>query len=167
MSDNASSKIEPLRLTPDIIQPTAVLVISVLLFVAGIYMVLHGVIEALYLVALFSLAIAASVITILPGSCYLEIDDTGLKIVSRFRETHYQWSQIERVGIFEIGIVKRIGIDLNVSYAGPERVPNYMKSASGYHVTVPHMTGVELENLRDILCQCVAATTIPDQRESV
>ena len=149
--------IEPIRLTPDHSYPSLVLLVSIILFAAAIEMVLQGITEAWFLVGLFGLAIFASVITILPGACYLEINEKGLKVVSRFRETDYLWSQIERIGIFEVGIIRRIGIDLNKSYRGSERVPEYMKPASGYHVTLPLMKGLELEELHGILEQCLKA----------
>lgn len=158
MNKNASSKTELIRLTPEITQPAVVLAISIFLFAVGVQMVFHDIPEAWFLVGLFALAITASLMTILPGACFIEIDELGLKVVSRFRETHYQWSQIERVGIFEIGIVKRIGIDLNNSFHGSERVPNYMKPASGYHVTLPLMAGLELESLLEVLEKCLTAT---------
>ncbi len=152
----------PLRLMPEKIQPVVILIISVILFSAGIELVRSGVPEAWLLVGLFGLAIFASLMTVLPGACFIEIDETGLKVISRFRETRYQWSQIERIGIFEVGIVRRIGIDLNSSYRGPERVPNYMKPASGYHVTLPLMTGIELDEMLEVLQKCLVATSQED-----
>ncbi len=165
MYENASSKTAPLRLTPDITQPVVVLAISILLFAAGVELVRNGLPQAWLLVGLFALAILASLMTVLPGACFLEIDETGLRVVSRFRETQYQWSQIDRIGIFEIGIVRRIGIDLNNSYPGSERVPDYMKPASGYHVTLPLIAGLELENLVEILEKCLSATATPATSE--
>ena len=159
MAENTSSPIEPLRLTPDILQPAIILGVSIALLALGVFIVIQGNYQALFLVVLFTLAIIASLYSILPGSCYIQVDSVGIKTVSRFRETIYLWSQIERIGIFEIGIVKRIGIDLNKTYAGPERVPEYMKSASGYHVTIPLMTGLELEELYAFLVKCHAVST--------
>ncbi len=157
MNKQTPSKIEPIRLTPEHSYPGLVLLVSIILFAAALEMVLQGIVEAWFLVGLFGLAIFASSLTILPGACYLEVNEKGLKVVSRFRETDYLWSQIERIGIFEVGIVRRIGIDLNKSYRGPERVPDYMKSASGYHVTLPLMKGLELEELLAILERCLKA----------
>ncbi len=159
MSDNFSSTIEPVQFTPETTQTTLVLGISIVLFSAAVELVRRGVPQAWLLVGLFGLSIFACLMTLLPGACLIEIDETGLKVVSRFRETVYRWDQIERIGIYEVGIIRRIGIDLNKSYPGPERVPNYMKPASGYHVSLPIMKGIELEELLDVLQRCLLATS--------
>lgn len=155
MNEKTLPKIEPIRLMPEDSYPRLVLLVSIILFAAAIEMVVQGITEAWFLVGLFGLSIVASLMTVLPGACYLEVNDKGLKVVSRFRETDYLWSQIERIGIFEVGIIKRIGIDLNKTYHGSERVPEYMKPASGYHVTLPLTKGLELEELLGILKQCL------------
>ena len=156
-------QIEAIRLFPDKLMPIFVLCFSTFFLLAGLNLAFQGVLQGWYLVSLFGLAIVASGSAVLPGSSFLEIDGRGLKIVSRYRETFYAWSQIERIGIFEIGIVKRIGIDLNDSFKGPQRVPEYMKSASGYHVTLPHVTAMELENLLEVLLKIREVTQTSDR----
>ncbi|WP_339743801.1 hypothetical protein [uncultured Rubinisphaera sp.] len=151
-------EIPTLRFTPDLTRSIAVLVFSVLFLAIGIELVKDGVLEGLLLVVLFSLAIVACLSVILPGACFVEIDPEEITISSSFRRKVYRWDQVERIGIFEVGIIRRIGVDLNAKYPGPERVPNYMKSASGFHISLPSMSGMEPDGLLEVMQKCFDAS---------
>lgn len=146
-----------LRLTPDTTRSLAVLIFSVLMIWFGLKVVESGNPEGWFMVCIFSLSTIASLTIVLPGSCYLQVDGAGVTISSCFRKRQYRWDQIERMGIFQVGIIRRVGVDLNARYAGPERVPKFDKPASGYHVSLPAMNGMELEDLLELMQQCHAA----------
>ncbi len=149
-----------LRLTPDLTRSIIVLVFSVIFLAAGIEMVSQGNMAGWFLVTLFTLSIVASLSVILPGACYLEVDPAGVTVASGFRRKTYRWDQVERIGLFEVGMIRRVGVDLNRHYTGPERVPNYDKSASGFHVALPPMSGMEPEKLLDVMEQCMKASGV-------
>ncbi len=145
-----------LRLTPDHARPALVLLVSLPLLWFGFKVIESGNPEGWFLVVLFSLSALSSLLILLPGSSFVQIDAETLTIASCFRKRVYRWDQIERMGIFQIGLIRRVGLDLNSRYSGPERVPNFNKPASGYHVALPAMAGMQLEDLLDLMQQCHA-----------
>ncbi|MCA8986000.1 MAG: hypothetical protein KDA78_00070 [Planctomycetaceae bacterium] len=153
-------EIPTLRLKPDISRPLAVFVFSILFLGIGFDIVNQGNHAGWLLIVLFGLAIIASLSSLLPGASYVEINESGITIASSFRLRTYRWQEVERMGVFEIGMIRRVGVDLNKTYRGPERVPDYMKPPSGYHIALPNMGGMEPEKVLEVMQECFRVTRL-------
>lgn len=143
-----------IRLKQDNTYALVLLIFSCFMFYMSSRIVLGGDMAGWFLLAVFGLSSVTCFLTVLPGSRYLEISSEGLTITSNFRRKTFRWDQIERMGIYDLGIVRRIGIDLNQRYSGPERVPQYAKSPTGYHVSLPTVSDMDLEALLETMEQC-------------
>jgi len=158
MTDATENEGQPLlRLTPDGTRPYFVLYFSAVAIWFGFKIVQAGNVEGWFLLGLFSLSTVAALFTILPGSSSLEVDQEKVTVTSSFRKKHYHWEHIENMGLFQVGMIRRVGLDFNRHYPGPERVPNFAKPASGWHVTLPPMSGMEAEDLLDLMQRCHSA----------
>jgi len=143
-----------LRLKPDTSRSMLVLLFSLVFLYVGFKIVEAGEPGGWLLLGLFGFAIIASLSVVLPGASFLEIDARGITVASSFRQKTYRWDQIERIGIFELGFIRRVGIDFNSRYQGPERVPDFAKPAFGYHTCLPVMSGMTLEDLLEVMQEC-------------
>ncbi len=152
--DSSFYSIPTLRLSPGILKPLFLFLFSCGIFYLGIKVVLSGNMDGFYLLAVFGLASIASLIAIIPGCNSLEINLYGITVTSCFRQKTYQWEQIDRIGIYELGMIRRVGVDLNKRYQGPERVPDFAKPASGYHISLPPMAGMDIEALLETIERC-------------
>ena len=110
-----------LRLRPDTSRSNLVLLFSLAFLFVSYKIIQAGEPGGWLLLGLFVFAIISCLSVVLPGACFLEIDAEGLTIASSFRKKTYRWDQIERIGIFEMGIIRRVGVDFNARYQGPER----------------------------------------------
>ncbi|WP_013627177.1 hypothetical protein [Rubinisphaera brasiliensis] len=149
---------EPLlRLKPDGTRSYFVLYFSAVAIWFGFKIVQAGNPEGWFLLTLFTLSTIAALLTILPGSSGMEVDADKVTVTSSFRQKQYRWEHIEKMGLFQVGMVRRVGFDFNARYPGPERVPNFAKPPSGWHITLPPMSGMEAEDLLDLMQRCHAS----------
>ncbi len=94
--------------------------VMAIIFGCGICLLAWGQLAGLYLSIVFGIVVAALVIQILPGSCYLEIDPEKLTICTQFKARHYYWADVKELGLKNLGYFEVVGLRLL-----PQRVKKY------------------------------------------
>lgn len=123
-------------------------------------------------IGFFGLCGLAALLQLIPGSSYLRLSPEGLTIRTMWRDTTYQWKDIERFGVGEFATIhgpfrqrhRMIGIDFVPGYQRGGITLQLMRASStvsGFQGALPDNYGRDYEELAGYLNQLKARYTSP------
>jgi hypothetical protein len=107
----------PVTFHPSKLKQTALLIISILFVISGIFLIekgnlLIGISNTLF----FGICSIVFMITLIPNSSYLQVTEKGIEMKSLFRSTHIPWEVIDGFTPKRVLLNKMIMINFNEYY---------------------------------------------------
>jgi hypothetical protein len=110
--------------------------------------------------AFFTLGIPISIIQLMPGSTYLQLDQSGFTFCNMFRKTTISWSVVDK---FFVVNLHKSGVKIH-SMVGLNFIPSYDRSKLGRRISkgladcegsLPDTYGEKAEVLADLMNTCL------------
>lgn len=148
-----------LTLYPSKLSAIGLLLGCVAFVVIGIHLGMTEGIFGYFAAAFFGLGIPIAIVQLIPGSTYLRIDNDGLTLCNMFRETKIPWDIIDRFGVATIktesSTTKMVGINFTSSYKKAKAMRRISAAISGFDGGLPSNYGMKVEELADLLNECL------------
>jgi hypothetical protein len=120
---------------------------------SGIWIVSDGQWFGLLPSAFFGLGLVVSLILLLPGSSFLELDANGFVIRNVFRDSRLSWADIDGFETRRLGMRKFVTLNFARGYSASSRVRALAKGMSGAEGALPDTYGMSAEDLANLMNQ--------------
>ena len=144
----------PLRLQPSRRKWIGMLVFAVVFVVGAAFMIPGQPVWGWAGVVLFGLGIPVSLIQLLPGQSYLEIDRDGFTMAGMFRKHRTAWADVAGFGVMSIHSNKMVGWNYSPGYQGQSVGRAFASVISGAQAALPDTYGMKAEALAELLNEC-------------
>ena len=141
----------PITLYPSKMKTGIYLLLSLGFVAAGIWMVLNHEPLGWLAVGFFGICALAFIITLIPGSSYLKLDEAGFEIRTLFRKESYRWEDIERFGWGKIGRNKMVVLNFKPGYQGQALGRKVGRAVTGVEGALPDTYGKSPEELAEMM----------------
>ncbi len=148
MIDDASAT---LLLRPRRAKWLLLLIASLALTVAGIWMIRGGETKGWFVVAVFALSTLMSGAMLLPGSAYLRLTPDGFEMRSLYRHSRTRWVDVTWFRTGRIGLNKMVLFDYAPSYTRSARARALASALTGTEAALPDTYGHSAEALATLL----------------
>lgn len=132
----------PLILKPGKVKSSILLMISIGFVILGISLLDKNKLIAILNIVFFGMCFVVFLLNLLPGSCYLKIDEKGIEMKNLFRITFIPWHSVNTFKTKWIAFNKLVVFDLNKTLVG-----NTMKLRQGGFPDTYGMSADKLANL--------------------
>lgn len=141
----------PLRLRASPLKMLALLVVSLVFVAGGLLMARDEPVMGYFGAVFFGLGAIVAVVSLLPGSSYVELSDEGFEVCSLFRKHFIRWAQIREFSIYRVQHSERVGWHY-LAEAGATTLGRRVSSAlAGVEGGLPDTYGMKARELADLM----------------
>jgi hypothetical protein len=149
----------PTVLQPSRLKMAGVLVVSAIFVAIGISMIrstdtvlgMPSVYAGWFTVVVFTLGLAISVASLLPGANYLRLEPGGYTTCALFRRTFTPWTAVRGFGVTQVILRKMVGINFEPEVAAPMRGARINTKLVGFDGALPDTYGMSAVALADLM----------------
>lgn len=145
----------PVRLYPNRIKWIFLGLASALMLAASVWVISDGQWFGYVGAAFFGLGFVVSLILLLPGSSFLELDHSGFLIRNLFRDSRMSWSDIEVFEVRRVGVRKMVTLKYSSRYRALPNARALAQAVTGVEGALPDTYGRSAEDLAQMLNEYV------------
>lgn len=153
MSDAGST---PLLLVPKRSSVVGLLLLCAAFVAGGLWLGLRGEPFGFVCAGFFGLGVLAALVQLVPGSCFLRVDDTGITFASLFRRNAVPWSDIDEFCVVVtrstgIRVCETVGFNLAPTYDRATLGRRFSRAVAGCEGALPDTYGMKAVELAALL----------------
>ena len=104
-------------------------------------------------VAFFGLGVLVALITLVPGSSYLELSPSRITVRTLYRTWHVNWSDVSEFFVSRVGARSMVCWSYSPGYSAARRGREISRSLAGVEAGLPDTYGLSAAELSDLLNQ--------------
>ena len=148
-----------MRLKPSPWRHLMLLALSGIFVVLGLFVLQDHSILGWLMVAFFGLGVLVAIVTLVPGSSYLELSPSGIAVRTLYRTWHVSWSDVSDFFVSRVGGRAMVCWNYSSSYSASRRGRKISRSIAGVEAGLPDTYGLSAAELADLLNQWRAEHT--------
>ena len=102
-------------------------------------------------VGFFGLGVLVALVSLLPGSNYLELTTSGLEVSSLYRKWFVRWTDVQEFFPVVVSTKRLVGWDYSPTYTAQSLGRNISRGLAGIEAALPDTYGLSAEALATLL----------------
>ena len=141
-----------MRLKPSPWRLLLLLSISASFVVLGTFLISEGeLVGGWFCAGFFGLGVLIAIVSLLPGSSYLDISSAGMEIRSLYRKWFVRWTDVQEFYPVVISNRKMVAWDYSPTYTAQSMGRKISRGVSGVEAALPDTYGMSAESLATLL----------------
>lgn len=142
-----------MRLKPSPWRHIMLVALSGIFVVLGLLIAKDHSILGWFTVAFFGLGVLVEIVTLVPGSSYLELSSSGITVRTLYRTWHVNWSDVSDFFVSRVGGRDMVCWNYSSSYSASLRGRKISRSLAGVEAGLPDTFGLSATELANLLNQ--------------